>query len=170
MLRALFSMCVPAPDVPLNKDMGGRETARVATLPSRYCVRAITDVAITSSSIIEKQGSDVHTVYAVAVSRQGEHWTVQRRYRQFLELHTKLVKIYGISTSFPHRIYYKNRGSEVVQQREAALHAYLKELMTNDEIKASAEFRTFVGAEIERDGKYTQFSYAYRSGRKLLCT
>ncbi|KDO30914.1 hypothetical protein SPRG_04817 [Saprolegnia parasitica CBS 223.65] len=169
MLRSLFSMCVPAQDLPMSKvDPRGRDSARVTTLPSRYCVRAITDVAITSSST-ETQGSDVHVVYRIVVSRQGERWTVLRRYRQFLELHNKLVQLHACTLQFPERVFFQNRDRAVVEQREAALNVYLKALLADAKIKDTPEFRTFVGADADGSGsKYTQFSYAYRSGRKLL--
>ncbi|OQS02611.1 hypothetical protein THRCLA_05035 [Thraustotheca clavata] len=160
-------MCGPKPDLLPNKlDSRGRETARVNTLPLRYRVRTLSDVTVKSSTV-EKQGSDAHVVYAVIVSQHDEQWTVHRRYRQFLNLHTKLTKLYGITLEFPERIYFNNRDPAVIQQREAALNSYIKGLLDIDRVKESPEFRTFVGAEIDLNSNYTQFSYAFRSGRQL---
>ena len=74
------------------------------------------------SAFLRGTSSDQYHVYQVYVRIRDEEWNVFRRYSQFLDLHTRLKKVYPIVSKFefPPK---KSMGNKV--RTRFAMHVYV---------------------------------------------
>jgi len=79
-----------------------------------------------------------HTRYVCEVRKGSHTFRVQRRYRQFLELHQKLGEKYSVdklkSYDFPPKTMFPDTSTAFQNQRKKALNAYLETLSKDSEI------------------------------------
>mmetsp|Transcript_109885 Transcript_109885/g.319757 ORF Transcript_109885/g.319757 Transcript_109885/m.319757 type:complete len:707 (-) Transcript_109885:1837-3957(-) len=123
----------------------------------------------TSESEDEK-GEGKFTLFHVAVETSFRAWTVQRRYRQFCELHATLgndmpqLKL----PKLPSKSYFVNNlDARFVQERKASLEAYLKELIKLPDVWKSAELVTFVDTPNSTLGLQLQLGRAVNQSMML---
>lgn len=91
-----------------------------------------------------------HALYKIDVMTKSNHWFVFRRYREFDELHKKLVKLYGIPKDMlPPKKLISNMALSVLEKRKAALEHYLQRLVNSSTyVSSSPEIVEFL--EVQR--------------------
>jgi len=87
------------------------------------------------------------TFYICTLHKEDRVWTVQKRYREFLELHTKLSKIKELKpilalSPFPPKIFGKS-SDKALQQRQEQLEKYLKNILNSHKIQEMQEVSYF---------------------------
>merc|ERR1712080_496677 len=71
-----------------------------------------------------------HAVYKIDVLSQTSHWFVFKRYKEFYQLHQRLIKKYGIPKNLlPPRKLTNNMARENLESRREALEHYLQKLL-----------------------------------------
>ncbi|XP_047135000.1 nischarin isoform X1 [Hydra vulgaris] len=88
-----------------------------------------------------------HAVYKVEVMSQTSHWFVFKRYKEFYNLHQKLVALYNVPRNLlPPRILTNNMARETLQQRRELLEHYLQKLLNscNGAVRKSEEISEFL--------------------------
>lgn len=91
-----------------------------------------------------------HALYKIDVMTKSNHWFVFRRYREFNELHKKLVSLYGIPKDMlPPKKFMSNMALCVLEKRKAALEHYLQRLVNSSTyVSSSPEIVEFL--EVQR--------------------
>lgn len=91
-----------------------------------------------------------HALYKIDVMTKSNHWFVFRRYREFNELHKKLVSLYGIPKDMlPPKKLISNMALCVIEKRKAALEHYLQRLVNSSTyVSSSPEIVEFL--EVQR--------------------
>ena len=91
-----------------------------------------------------------HALYKIDVMTKSNHWFVFRRYREFDELHKRLVKLYGIPKDMlPPKKLISNMALSVLEKRKAALEHYLQRLVNSSTyVSSSPEIVEFL--EVQR--------------------
>ena len=91
-----------------------------------------------------------HALYKIDVMTKSNHWFVFRRYREFNELHKKLVSLYGIPKDMlPPKKFMSNMALSVLEKRKAALEHYLQRLVNSSTyVSSSPEIMEFL--EVQR--------------------
>ncbi|XP_076459627.1 sorting nexin-29-like [Babylonia areolata] len=83
------------------------------------------------SAFLRGTSSDQYHVYQVYVRIKDEEWNVFRRYSQFLDLHTRLKKVYPIvgKFEFPPKKSMGSKDAKVVEGRRHAFQRYLRKVI-----------------------------------------
>ncbi|PVD37931.1 hypothetical protein C0Q70_00533 [Pomacea canaliculata] len=83
------------------------------------------------SAFLHGTSSDQYHVYQVYVRIRDEEWNIFRRYSQFLDLHTRLKKVYPIINKFdfPPKKSVGNKDSRVVEARRLGFQKYLRNVI-----------------------------------------
>lgn len=83
------------------------------------------------SAFLRGTPSDQYHVYQVFVRIRDEEWNVFRRYSQFLDLHTRLKKVYPIVSKFdfPAKKSVGNKETKVVEARRQVFQQYLRRVI-----------------------------------------
>lgn len=91
-----------------------------------------------------------HALYKIDVMTKSNHWFVFRRYREFNNLHKKLVSLYGIPKDMlPPKKFMSNMALSVLEKRKAALEHYLQRLVNSSTyVSTSPEIVEFL--EVQR--------------------
>ena len=91
-----------------------------------------------------------HALYKIDVMTKSNHWFVFRRYREFNDLHKKLVSLYGIPKDMlPPKKFMSNMALSVLEKRKAALEHYLQRLVNSSTyVSTSPEIVEFL--EVQR--------------------
>ena len=97
-----------------------------------------------------------HTAYVFEVSTShGGRWKVTRRYSDFVELHEKLLQIFGKPTRpfppLPKKVLVGSSSDRVVHERQAKLTAYLQAVLDNKILSSTMEVRRFVEMPGDRE-------------------
>ena len=80
-------------------------------------------------TVPEAVNKDGVTFYRVKVVMANHHWTVDRRYKDFAELHAKLVDAGGIEKDkLPEKKYLGNKDPAFIMKRRRELETYLAEI------------------------------------------
>eukprot|EP00386_Alphamonas_edax_P005466 GDKI01017621.1.p1 GENE.GDKI01017621.1~~GDKI01017621.1.p1 ORF type:complete len:268 (-),score=88.41 GDKI01017621.1:265-1008(-) len=89
---------------------------------------------------------DGHVEYQVKVTDpDNESWFIQKRYREFRELHDVLKLKYPQQlTSFPPKKFWGNNEPAFVQQRQQALQAYMTQVVDIEPNCETKSIRTFL--------------------------
>ena len=91
-----------------------------------------------------------HALYKIDVMTKSNHWFVFRRYREFNDLHKKLVSLYGIPKDMlPPKKFMSNMALSVLEKRKAALEHYLQRLV-NSSTYVSTSPEIFEFLEVQR--------------------
>ena len=96
--------------------------------------------------------ADGYTFYTIEVcSPDGSSWDIQRRYREFRELHDSLFSFYGEALpEMPGKRIFGNQDPTFVIERQVALESYLQRVLQL-ECRAcralSPQTRQFLGLE-----------------------
>ncbi|XP_076458398.1 sorting nexin-29-like [Babylonia areolata] len=92
--------------------------------------RALINIWI-PSAFLRGTPSDQYHVYQVFVRIRDEEWNVFRRFSQFLDLHTRLKKVYPIVSKFefPSKKTVGNKETKVVEARRQAFQLYLRRVI-----------------------------------------
>ncbi|XP_074608631.1 nischarin-like isoform X2 [Acropora palmata] len=91
---------------------------------------------------------DSYTVYYLEVHIREYSWFVSRRYREFYELHEKLVKRYGIDQSLiPPKRYFGMRQPEYVEKRRLGLETYIQTLLLQFDDNLPQEIQDFLESD-----------------------
>jgi len=89
-----------------------------------------------------------HNEYVIGVRCHGESWTIQRRYRNFAELHGELRREFPPPILARHILPAKrvigSNSPEFLAERKMLLEHYLRELFNDPIISQSASFRRFL--------------------------
>lgn len=91
-----------------------------------------------------------HAIYKIDVMTKSNHWFVFRRYREFDELHKKLVSLYGIPKDMlPPKKFTSKMALCHLEKRKAALEHYLQRLVNSSTyVSSSPEILEFL--EVQR--------------------
>lgn len=91
-----------------------------------------------------------HALYKIDVMTKSNHWFIFRRYREFYELHKKLVALYGIPKDMlPPKKLTSNMALCHLEKRKAALEHYLQRLVNSSTfVSTSPEILEFL--EVQR--------------------
>lgn len=83
------------------------------------------------SAFLRGTPSDQYHVYQVYLRIQDEEWNVFRRYSQFLDLHTRLKKVYPIISKyeFPPKKTVGSKDAKVVESRRLGFQKYLRNVI-----------------------------------------
>lgn len=85
------------------------------------------------------------TYYTIHVSVGPHSWTVSHRYREFRELHERLVAEHGIAKELlPPKKVLGNRAAAFLEQRQRALELYLQQVLTGLQSAMCREFVEFL--------------------------
>ena len=99
----------------------------------------------TISNVVSVGG---HTEYVIVMKCHGEEWRIQRRYREFRELHTALQREFASQYLSRHVVPPKktfgNKEQDFVAERRMLLQHYIRELLNDQIISQSVTFRNFV--------------------------
>ena len=89
-------------------------------------------------------------IYKIDVMTKSNHWFVFRRYREFDELHKKLVSLYGIPKDMlPPKKFTSKMALSHLEKRKAALEHYLQRLVNSSTyVSSSTEILEFL--EVQR--------------------
>ena len=80
-----------------------------------------------------------HALYKIDVMTKSNHWFVFRRYREFGELHKKLVNLYGIPKDMlPPKKFTSKMALSHLEQRKEALEHYLQRLVNSSTYVSSS--------------------------------
>ena len=77
-------------------------------------------------------GGESYVEYVICVRASEESWTLQRRFRQFRQLHTTMSQAYGSVVNtipFPSRRLFGNKSEHLAQERRQLLQRYLNTLI-----------------------------------------
>ncbi|XP_066932916.1 nischarin-like [Clytia hemisphaerica] len=88
-----------------------------------------------------------HAVYKIDVMSQTSHWFVFKRYKEFYNLHQKLIKQYKIPKDLlPPRKITNNMAKETLENRREALEHYLQKLLNscNTGVRRSEDLAEFL--------------------------
>lgn len=98
----------------------------------------------------QKSSPSPHAVYKIDVMTKSNHWFVFRRYREFDELHKKLVSLYGIPKDMlPPKKLTSTMALCHLEKRKAALEHYLQRLVNSSTyVSSSPEIVEFL--EVQR--------------------
>ncbi|KAK7502006.1 hypothetical protein BaRGS_00006758, partial [Batillaria attramentaria] len=83
------------------------------------------------SAFLRGSSSDQYHVYQVYIRIKDEEWNVFRRYSQFLDLHTRLKKVYPIVNKyeFPPKKTVGSKDARVVEARRLGFQKYLRNVI-----------------------------------------
>lgn len=92
--------------------------------------RALINIWI-PSAFLRGSSSDQYHVYQVYIRIRDEEWNVFRRYSQFLDLHTRLKKVYPIVNKyeFPPKKTVGSKEARVVEARRLGFQKYLRSVI-----------------------------------------
>lgn len=98
----------------------------------------------------QKSYPSPHALYKIDVMTKSNHWFIFRRYREFDELHKKLVSLYGIPKDMlPPKKFTSNMALCHLEKRKAALEHYLQRLVNSSTyVSSSPEIIDFL--EVQR--------------------
>ena len=93
----------------------------------------------------------------VSVNFNGKSWTLNRRYKQFCQLHESLTQLYP-NVKYPQSssIFHQNLSgvdvrksvtTSIIEDRRKALQVYLQELVLIPSIKESHQVKTFLAID-----------------------
>lgn len=114
-----------------------------------------------------------HAVYKVDVLSQTSHWFVFKRYKEFYQLHLKLVKLHGVPKNLlPPRKLTNNMARENLESRREALEHYLQKLLNscNGSVRQSEELADFLDVK-SHDVAHVTFNlatYLQKNGPSIL--
>ena len=116
-----------------------------------------------------------HTVYRVEVFTHSNRWVLLKRFSEFVELQTKLTKLYNVPKDlFPPKRFVRSMTEQVITERKAALERALQTLVNgdNDKVKQSPELAAFLEvAEHDVVGVSHQLAaYLYDHGDEILAS
>ncbi|CAG5128200.1 unnamed protein product [Candidula unifasciata] len=77
-----------------------------------------------------KEGEDSYTVFLVDVWISGRHYTIEKRYSEFEELHKQLKKVMKTPEFPPKKVLKWN--TKILEQRRLGLHAYFQGIVDQD--------------------------------------
>lgn len=84
------------------------------------------DIKESMISIPQTDDENGVTIYIISVHVGETSWTVRRRYKQFVELHNKLVSAHGVAEDvLPPKKMFGNRDEEFIKIRQIKLQKYL---------------------------------------------
>ncbi|XP_028398133.1 nischarin-like [Dendronephthya gigantea] len=97
---------------------------------SEICLNSdkLKKISIPSTGFVEN-----HVIYSIEVSLHDYSWTVNRRYREFWELHEKLTEQFPIleKTTFPPKKLFGNFDPTHVEKRRKCLEDYLQSIIAH---------------------------------------
>ena len=105
---------------------------------------------VTGAEIVGS-GSSSYAVYLVTVTtNENEMWVVPRRFRNFETLHRRLREVDKVAVNaleFPSKSWIKlSLSGAFIESRRKALDAYLRAVLVNEKLAASAEVFSFMDA------------------------
>jgi len=114
-----------------------------------------------------------HAVYKVDVMSQTSHWFVFKRYKEFYQLHQKLVKSYNVPKDLlPPRRLANNMAKENLESRREALEHYLQKLLNSCHggVRKSEELSEFldVSSHDVPHVTYNLANYLKKNGQSIL--
>lgn len=85
------------------------------------------------------------TLYKIKIKINHVVWTVLHRYKDFDELHSKLVSDHGVAKDLlPPKKAIRNKCPKFVEQRREGLNAYLKNIFNYLQLTMPREFAKFL--------------------------
>ncbi|EKX47063.1 hypothetical protein GUITHDRAFT_152146 [Guillardia theta CCMP2712] len=90
-----------------------------------------------------------HTAYVFEIlTSTGQTWKVTRRYSDFVDLHQKLLQMFGKPTRpfppLPKKVIVGSQSSKVIEERQRMLTTYLQAVLDNKILSSTTEVRKFV--------------------------
>jgi len=108
----------------------------------------------------ERNDPKPHIVYNIEIQAQVRKWNMWRRYSEFVDLHTELIKSTGSAP--PAKLPPKNtfsilktrRDANLLEERRVCLEGYLRAIVSakDDKWRESLSLREFLGVPIGRQG------------------
>ncbi|KAK6170883.1 hypothetical protein SNE40_019173 [Patella caerulea] len=101
-------------------------------LESSLISRSLINIWI-PSAFLGGSKTDSHHVYQVYIRIRDEEWNVYRRYSKFLDVHTKLKKVYPLigKIEFPPKKTLGSKDPKVVTTRRKMLQTYLRKVINH---------------------------------------
>ena len=120
------------------------------TMPSGLYSDFKLSARVTGAEIVGS-GSSSYAVYLVTVTtNENEMWVVPRRFRNFETLHRRLREVDKVAVNaleFPSKSWIKlSLSGAFIESRRKALDAYLRAVLVNEKLAASAEVFSFMDA------------------------
>ncbi|XP_057290467.1 nischarin-like [Hydractinia symbiolongicarpus] len=114
-----------------------------------------------------------HAVYKIDVMSQTSHWFVFKRYKEFYQLHQKLVKLYSVPRDLlPPRKIANNMARENLESRRESLEHYLQKLLNscNGAVRRSEELSEFLDVKSHdvQHVTYDLAKYVQKNGQSIL--
>jgi hypothetical protein len=83
-----------------------------------------------------------YIIYDIECKSENKEWHIQKRYSELLELHHKILSIYGDIDllKFPQKLLVGNFSKQMLEKRKDKLQAYLVDLVTRDNIPEAVMF------------------------------
>lgn len=133
---------------PAGSALWRKDRARLSSESEGNSSPSIKHVVI--REVWQKSSPSSHALYKIDVMTKSNHWFVFRRYREFDELHKKLVNLYGIPKDMlPPKKLTSNMALSHLEKRKAALEHYLQRLVNSSTyVSSSQEILEFL--EVQR--------------------
>jgi len=94
------------------------------------------------------EGSKAVVFYIVEISKKtGEKWSLEKRFREFDELHKALKKVYGNLPELPQKSLFSLKQSNEIETRRHGLEKYLKVLIVRNDTLSSEALKRFLQVE-----------------------
>ncbi|XP_077285158.1 nischarin-like [Arctopsyche grandis] len=98
-----------------------------------------------SVTVYDSEDVDNVTFYKIRVNINKVTWTLTHRYKDFDELHSRLVVDHGVTKDLlPPKKAIRNRCPKFIEQRREALDTYLKSVFNYLQLTMPREFATFL--------------------------
>ena len=98
-----------------------------------------------SVAVYDTEVVDNVTLYKIRIRVDSVSWTLSHRYRDFDELHSKLVSEHGVSRDLlPPKKAIRNKCPRFVEQRRERLDSYLKHVFNYLQLTMPREFAAFL--------------------------
>jgi len=91
------------------------------------------------------------TEYCIQLTKNGQVFTIYRRYSEFYELQWNLQQTLGLRLAFPSKKIYGNLSPEFVEERRKELETYLKKVLEHQHARDSPDVHAFFDCQ---QGKY----------------
>lgn len=133
---------------PPGSTLWRKDRGRISSESESTSLPTIKHVVI--REVWQKENPSPHAVYKIDVMTKSNHWFVFRRYREFDELHKKLVNLYGIPKDMlPPKKFTSNMALSHLEKRKASLEHYLQRLVNSSTyVSSSPELLQFL--EVQR--------------------
>ncbi|ESO83973.1 hypothetical protein LOTGIDRAFT_108564 [Lottia gigantea] len=132
---------------PLPYDAQSSDDSLSGDLESSLISRCLINIWI-PSAFLGGSKTDSHHVYQVYVRIRDEEWNVYRRYSKFLDVHTRLKKVYPLieKFEFPPKKTIGSKDPKVVTARRKMLQSYLRKVI-NHLLEKNADLSSNVSKE-----------------------